>query len=122
MNEHISLGMEFRRLFAAFQLVDFRKQNRQQATLIQEIKAPHPRRMSENFYQLVPNALGTHDRDFGRFAAQSLPSRGLDLKTQNRRESHAPDQTELIFAKSRIRIADAPQHLGPKIRLPADIV
>ena len=114
--------MEFRGLFATLEHINFRKQNRQQAALVEEIKSPHPRRMGEDFYQFVPNAFSTHDRDFGSFTTQSIPSRGLDLKAQNCSKTNATNEAKLILGESRIRIADAAQHLGLQIRLATDIV
>src|ERR1039458_5760723 len=87
----------------------------------QSIHPPRLRRR-EQFYQLIPHALGADEFYFRRERLNRRKRFWLDRKTQPRGETHGAQQPQMIFAKTFLRHADGADDFCAQIFFAADPV
>ena len=104
--EDVALGMELRRLLAAFQGVDFGQNDLEQAARIEQVPAADALRREKNSHQLLADALGADLADARRRADDGVPRGGLDLELEHGRETNRAQQAEPILGETVRRIAD----------------
>ena len=122
VDEHIALGMKFRRLLAALERRDFGQQLRQQPAAIQKIEPPRTVPHAQQPHELLADPLGTHPPDPVHSGTQRLPCPRFDPKSQHRREPHRPQQAQTVLPEPVDRIANGPQHPRFQIFAAPDII
>ena len=120
--EDIALGVELRRLLAAFERLDLGQDCAEQPAFIEQIEAAHAPRGEQDFHQLFADALGADLADVPRVFTHRPPSRSVEIEAERGREAHGAHHPQAVFADAVGGVTDGAEHARVEVSLAADVV